>query len=259
MIPIAFNEQKELGRESRTQNLPPYKPRLTDILILIGAGILCAPVSMGICQAGIVRSNAATAAVILGTNGMFAMVFAHFLGGERMTSRKWFLLLLALAGLTFMICPWNLQPGNTFLGAALVLIGSMLFGLYTVIGKIIAKKMGAITQCCASVFSGAVVLWLFLLISGRPILSGVSDNIFLVAYAGIVVTGGGYLFMFLTIKNSSVQTSAISFFLKIALAPLLSVIILGESLPWNCLVGILCVLASSFLNLKKPVSKAIKD
>lgn len=252
LVPIALSEQKEARKLATEENRVPYKLTFVDALIVIGAGILCAPVSMGLCQAGIVRSNAATAAVILGTNGMFAMVFAHFLGGEKMSTRKWCLLLLAMVGLTFMICPWDLQPGNTILGAMLVLSGAMLFGLYTVIGKFAAKKMGAITQCCASIFSGAIVLLIFLIVSGRPVFDGVLDNIAVVIYAGIVVTGGGYLFMFLTIKHSNVQTSAISFFLKIALAPILSVVILGESLTWNCFVGILCVLTSSFLNLRRP-------
>lgn len=224
---------------------------LTPKLLLwcVGAGILCVPVSQGLIQVGIHITNAGTASVIVGANGMFSMVFAHFIVKERMTGRKWGLLALALVGLTFMICPWNLQPGNTLAGSLLVLLGSMLFGLYSVLGKIIGRSLGPITQCFVCLTGGYITLFFYLLATGAPILAGVAENIGIVVYAGVVVTCGGYLFMFLTIKHAGVQTSSVSFFLKIGFAPLLSVLILGESLTWNCYVGIVLVLISSFLNL----------
>lgn len=251
MIPLAAGEQRERNGELAAKGEPAYRPSVKDMITVIAAGIICVPLGMGSIQLGITMTNASTASVIVGTNGMFSMVFAHFIGGEKMSRTKWLYLLLALLGLTFMICPWDLQPGNTIGGSLLVLLGAMLFGLYTVIGKFAGRAMGSITQACSSMFLGNIVLLVFLLAAGRPVFADVPANIGVVLYAGVVVTCGGYLFMFLTIKHANVQTSAISFFLKIAIAPLLSVIILGEHLALNSYIGIACVLAASFLNLRE--------
>ncbi len=251
ILPIALNEQRERRKAVAEGTAEAYMVTVRDVLVVIAAGAMCVPVSMGIVQEGIIYSNAATAAVILGTNGMFSMVWAHFLAGERMTKSKVGYLCFALIGLLFMICPWDIQPGNTIKGTLMVLFGAMLFGLYTVIGKFAGKRMGSITQAVGSMYAGAVLQLLFVLVTGRPLLEGLADNLPVIIYAGIVVTGGGYLFMFLTIKHAGVQTSAVSFFLKIAIAPLLSVIVLGESLTWNCFLGITLVLISSYLNLKE--------
>ncbi len=256
MIPLAIGEQKERNAALKAEGEPAYRPSLKDILTVVASGIICVPLGMGSIQLGITMTNASTASVIVGTNGMLAMMFAHFIGGEKMSRTKWLYLLLALVGLTFMICPWNMQPGNTLVGSLLVLAGAMLFGLYTVIGKFAGRSMGSITQACSSMFIGNIFLWIFLLIAHRPVFANVPDNLGVVIYAGIVVTCGGYLFMFLTIKHANVQTSAISFFLKIAIAPLLSVIILSESLALNSYIGIACVLAASFLNLRENHRKA---
>jgi drug/metabolite transporter (DMT)-like permease len=250
ILPIAIGEQRERRKNAAKAGIPLQRITARDILIIIAAGAICVPLSMGIAQAGIIRSNAATAAVILGTNGMFSMVSAHFLAGERMTKSKVGYLFIALLGLLFMICPWDMQPGNTLAGALMVLFGAMLFGLYTVIGKFAGKRIGSITQAVGSLYAGAILQLIFILITDRPLFVGLSDNLPVMFYAGIVVTGGGYLFMFLTIKHAGVQTSAISFFLKIAIAPLLSVIVLRESLTWNCFLGIGLVLVASYLNLR---------
>ena len=251
MMPLAFGEQKERNAALIEVGKPAYRPTFKDMATVIAAGIICVPLGMGSIQLGIMMTNASTASVIVGTNGMFAMVFAHFIGGEHMSRTKWLYLLLALVGLTFMICPWDLAPGNTLAGSLLVLLGAMLFGLYTVIGKFAGRAMGSITQACSSMFLGNIVLLIFLLVARRPIFAGVPENLGVVLYAGIVVTCGGYLFMFLTIKHANVQTSAISFFLKIAIAPLLSVIVLSEHLELSSYIGIACVLAASFLNLRE--------
>lgn len=239
LVPIALQERK---------GQPPLRKK--DFLHFIGGGILCVPVSMSVTQLGIMYCNASTAGVILGTNGMFTMIFAYFLLKESFTKQKATALAIALVGLVFLICPWDMQPGNTLLGTGLVFFGSVTFGLYVAIGKLISRNTGAITQACLCMFSGAIVLLLLLLVSGKPIISGVPENIGIVLYAGIVVTGGGYLFLFLAIKHSDASTGSIAFFLKIVIAPLLSVIILKDVLAWNSYLGILLVLISSFINLR---------
>lgn len=238
LLPVTFSERNEYG---------PLKKEM--LLPILGSGIICVPISMLIAQIGIMHCNASTAGVILGTNGMFTMIFAYFFLKEEITKRKALALFIALIGLIFLICPWDMQPGNTLMGTLLALFGSATFGLYVVSGKTISKQLGSITQACLCMLSGALVLLFILLVLGKPIFDGVYENIGVILYAGIVVTGGGYLFLFLAIKHSDASTGSIAFFLKIVIAPLLSVIILKDTLNWNSLSGIALVLISSLINL----------
>jgi drug/metabolite transporter (DMT)-like permease len=104
-----------------------------------------------------------------------------------------------------------------------------------------------------------------LLVMNRPIIAGVTaDNIWMVLYTGIMITGLGYLFYFLAMEVSDAATASIVFFVKPALAPIIAVIALGEVVGINGLIGILLIFIGSYINLreqrtKKKGSKDEKD
>jgi len=248
LIPIAMQEYKTL------------RPQITkgDIGHILLAGIICVPASMTLLQLGIERCNASTASIIISSNVFFTMIFAHFMLGEKFTARKAKLLSLALVGLLFLIRPWDIQEGNTIEGTLISLLAAVLFAFYIVYGKKIGNKIGSIFQAFACLFSGSLILLVLLWIMDKPVWQGVPENIGIILYTGIVVTGFGYLFLFLGIKYSDASTGSIAFFLKIVIAPILSVIVLNDVLEWNSYIGIGLVLLSSYLNLrgvgKKPNS-----
>ncbi|MBQ1353061.1 MAG: DMT family transporter, partial [Firmicutes bacterium] len=76
-------------------------------------------------------------------------------------------------------------------------------------------------------------------------------NIWIVLYTSFAVTCLGYLFYFLAIKNSDAVTGSITFFLKIVIAPIMAVIVLGEHLMWNTYAGIVFMLLASFMNIRQ--------
>lgn len=227
------------------------KLTLKDWGYLLLLGILCIPVSMLSFQLGLEKSNASTAAVILSSNPIFTMIFAHFMSNELFTKRKLLVICICLAGLVMMIRPWDLQPGNSFEGALLVLVASISFGLYTVVGKNITKRVGIEAQTSISFLLGCAVLLVIILIMGKPVIAGVADNILIVIYASVFVTGCGYFFYFMAIKASDATTGGITFFLKIIIAPVLAAIVLSEALTWNTVIGILLMLLASFMNLRE--------
>ena len=76
-----------------------------------------------------------------------------------------------------------------------------------------------------------------------------SENVPVILYAGIMVTGVGYFFYFKAIELADASTGAFAFFLKPAIAPIIAVIVLKETILWNTVVGIAFVLAASLLNI----------
>lgn len=226
------------------------KLNASQMLYLLLLGIICVPCSMILFQFGVMNSNAATSAVLFCVNPIFTAVFAHFMNkNDKITLMKILSLSISIPGIIFMIRPWNIQPGNTLFGALLTIGAAVLFSLYSVLGTRSVKKIGAFAQTSISFLCGTFVLFLMLIVMNKPVFSGLSANIPIVLYIGIVVTGGGYLFYFLAIRYSNASTGSVTFLLKPALAPIIAVIILSESITWNMYIGIVLILLASWLNI----------
>ena len=235
------------------------KLNLKDYLYLLLLGTVCVPFSMMLFQFGVMYSNAATAAVIFCVNPIFVAIFAHFMNkNDKLSLIKTLAISLSLPGIILIIRPWDLQPGNTIQGALMSIGAAIIFGLYSVLGTRSVKKIGTFAQTSLSFLMGSLVLLLVLLIMNKPIISGISDNILIILYVSIVVTGGGYLFYFIAIRHSNATTGSVAFLLKPALSPIIAVIALSEKITWNMYIGIALILCASWLIIldKRRVDRA---
>lgn len=220
-----------------------------DLTALTGVGILGVTVSMSLFQLSVMMCNASTVSVLICINPFFTMIFAHFMTEEKLNKDKFTVLVIALAGIVFMLRPWDIQAGNSALGMGLMIAAAVVFGLYTVTGKVSQERLGPMAQTSISFLTGAAALLVIMLIMGRPVISGISDNIPVILYTGVVVTGLGYYCYFKSIELAGASTGAFAFFLKPAIAPIIAVIVLKETILWNTVVGIGLVLAASLLNI----------
>ena len=220
-----------------------------DFLELAGIGFIGVVVSMILFQLAVMNSNASTASVLFCVNPFFTMIFAHFFAGERMNRTKAVVIAIALIGILFMLRPWDVQEGNTILGMVQMILAALTFGIYTVAAKKSVQKIGAIAQTGISFVLGAFILMTITFMLGRPVIDETTENIEIILYTGILVTGGGYLFYFKAIELADAATGAFAFFLKPAIAPVIAVIVLGEHILWNTYIGIGLILAASLINI----------
>ncbi|MDD4122631.1 MAG: DMT family transporter, partial [Eubacteriales bacterium] len=122
-------------------------------------------------------------------------------------------------------------------------------------------RLRGITQTSISFILGTAVLLPILLLLQRPVFAGITtDNIGMILYIGIMITGLGYLTYFLSMEASDAATASIVFFVKPALAPIFAVIVLHEVISISGLLGILLILTGSYISLREQKSKMmIKD
>jgi len=81
-----------------------------------------------------------------------------------------------------------------------------------------------------------------------PLLKGISwQTLPLIIYISVFVTGLGYTSYFLAMENTSAVTASVVFFIKPALAPILALILIHESIGFNTLGGIIFILLGSSL------------
>lgn len=239
LLPFAIVQMRKRG----------VRLTIKDMLALAGVGILGVTISMSLFQISIMMCNASTVSVLICVNPFFTMIFAHFMTSEKLNAYKLIVLAIAITGIVFMLRPWDIQEGNSPLGMGLMIASAFVFGLYTVAGKVSQEKIGLMAQTSISFLLGAVVLLIVILFMGRPVVSGISDNVPIILYTGLVVTGLGYYCYFKAIELSDAATGSFAFFLKPAVAPVIAVIVLHETILWNTIAGIAFVLAASFLNI----------
>ena len=223
-----------------------------DYAYMLLLGVICICISMVFFQMGVMGANASTAAVIFCTNPMFTMIFAHFIANEGMTLKKALASAISIGGLILIINPLHMDPGNTLIGMAFSLIAAITFGLYSATGKVRIRRLGGLTQTSISFLLGSGALLILLLIMGKPIFSGIhADNLAVVIYVGIAVTGLGYLFYFLAMEKSNATMASLVFFVKPGIAPIIAVIVLNEQITPNMIAGILCIFIGSYLAMSK--------
>ena len=239
LVPPAYFESRKSG----------YRLNAKDVAWMALLGIVGIAVSMVAFQMGVLKCNASTAAPLFCTNPLFAMVIAHLFTTEKMDRLKWISFALGIVAAVFMIRPWDVQEGNTAAGMIIMIFAAVTFAAYSVMGKKSIARIGTYTQTSVSFIVGSLILLAVTAVLGHPIVSGVADNLAVVLYCGIVVTGIGYLFYFLAIRYSDASTGSITFFIKPAIAPVFAVIILHETVCWNTIVGIILLVAASVLTI----------
>jgi len=223
-----------------------------DWLYLFFLGTVGISISMPLMQISLIGINANLAAVIISSSPIFTMTFAHFVANDPFTKRKAVSLCLMILGLIVCSNPSKVISGDIdifYLGCAI--LGSVTFGFYSAYGKRRIARIGGITQNAMSFLLGSCVLLIMLLAAEIPIVAGISDfnNVAIVLYLGIVVTGLGYYFYLDIIENSSPSKAAVIFFLKPIIAPILAFIVLGEALSVNLVFGVILMLSGSYINL----------
>lgn len=232
-------------KELKARNI---KLKANDILFFLGLGVLSIVICMSFYQLAVLYTKASTVAVVFSTNPIFTIPFAFFILKESITKKTVVSLSLSVLGIIFILNP--LKFSSDFKGILLALLAAVTFSLYSVIGKLRVEKYGGFISNCFTFLLGDAVLFIGVLWFKIPIIHGInSSDIIQIIYLSIVGTGLGYVFYFLSMKETSAIAASTVFFIKPALAPILSLIILHETIPLNTLLGIIFILWGSYISI----------
>lgn len=203
-------------------------------------------VSMSFFQLAVLYTKASVVAVIFSTNFVFTIPFAMAILKEKPGKRTVPAIIASIAGILLIFNPFSASPDVK--GILLAFAAAVTFSLYGVIGKTGIQKYGGLILNSFSFIIGNLFLLLCIVIFKIPVISGVNaGNFIYVLYLGIFVTGIGYLCYFEAMKQTSAITASMVFFIKPALAPILSLFILSESIPVHSIMGILCIIGASLM------------
>jgi len=224
---------------------------------------------LGICGFGCVQltqvlalqlSPASDIALIATTTPLWITVLAWPMLGERPDLRAWLGFGLAIIGLGLIVWP---QGGNStavagqdrLLGAALYLVGSLLWALYNVVGKDVMARHNPLAPTAAACLIGTITLLPFAgweAASGQQIQITIAGGLALL-YTALLVTVVGYLVLFWAYRRASAAQVAVTMYLQPLAGVVLAWLWLGEPLGAWFLIGAAFVLVGvGLVTLRNP-------
>lgn len=221
-------------------------PSLKGITRLGMIGTLNVCLSMLLLQMAIHFGKASLAAVIISINPLFVSLFAYVILKERLRIAQVVGMLLALAGIALLVLSESELRRGTYtnlpLSIALAILASITFGLYTVLTKRSVADCGNMVTNSFSFIIGALVLFVFNLLSGKPMLPDQSmAGIGLTLYLGLFVTGIAYLLYFEAMKVLPANKASMYFFLKPFIAAALAWFLLDEKLGLYQIIAVMLI------------------
>lgn len=254
----------------RELNKLTYTLAKKDYLHFAFTGFLCIVVSMTFYTLSVSFLDAHVAGVLFCANTFFSMLLAHFFTEEKMNRPMLFAVCLSFVGFIVLINPLHFK--GSLLGVVIVLISALSFSFYALVGKILYKDapFKAATITSHSFLFGVAELFVLILISRTapvagtlkaagldvfasiPILQGIqSDNLPILFYISVFVTGLGFASHLFAVETNPVAVSSLVFFVKPVLSPIMAALFLGDTIYKNEIAGILVIAVASGLILSE--------
>ena len=234
-----------------------FRIRLHDFWIFIGTGLIsftlftvCNQISMRLCSLSI-------AAALLYTSPAFIMIFSAIIFRERLTYQK----LIAIAVTVFgcFLVSGLLTPGALISvpGILAGIASGLCYGLYSIFGKFGVEKYDSLTVTFYTFLLATAASVPFADFASMPTVFASADHvIWLVLSFGPITCLLPYLFYTAGLGGVEPGTAGILATLEPVVSALLSVMIFGEAMNWQKVLGMVCILGSVLIvNLKPKQTK----
>ncbi|GBF27087.1 putative inner membrane transporter YedA [bacterium MnTg02] len=153
--------------------------------------------------------------------------------------------LLGLAGVILIVGVNALDGFGQNIAAQLaVLSGAMLYGLAAIYGKRFADLPPSVTAACTMIWAAVILIPMSLVIDRPWTLSPSGASVCAALALAIFSTAGALIIYFRLIKTIGSMGVASQAYLRIGVSVLLGMILLGESVDWSVVLGLLAVAMS---------------
>ena len=162
-------------------------------------------------------------------------------------------MVVSLIGVVVIFNPVQMTAGITgsrdIIGIMFALAAAIVWSLFTVISKMRIHMYGGYVFNFFAFSFGVIFILIILLVTGRPIVHGITPKaIYILLYMGIFIKAIGYIFYLGAIRLTSAVTASMVFLIKPALATILSIILLGEKIEFNIILGIAFIVVGSCIS-----------
>lgn len=233
---------------------PVWKEHIKYFLL---SGVIGYSVSTGLVLISNDLLGATMSSLINSANPVFIMLFALILLRERLTRGKLLGILCALCGVALVV---GIESGSS---SAAGLICSVLGVILWALGSVSLRK---ITQhyepeqvaCSCLVISLPFCLVGALAETGGKIPAVEPISVICLLYAGLICTGVANLLWNKCLSRMDASTCSMFYPLQPMFSALLGVVLLGEAITWNLIVGGIVIFAGVIIGLRPAKSPALR-
>lgn len=211
---------------------------------------------------GLEMTTVVNATLLSTTIPIFALLVSIILGFDRLTYTKVLGVVLAAAGVVYLIDPARADfSGSTTIGNLLIIANSICYAAYIAISKDMVKRYGALTVITwMFVFGSVITTPLGFYFSTGPGLESPTNSVWLaVLYIILIPTVGAYYLNAWALARVEPSTVAVYIYLQPLIAAALAPLILGERWNPRTWVAMILIFAGVVVVTRREKSRAIED
>ncbi len=235
------------------KNTFAFKPSALPLMLLAGALVAAYQVAFfaAIPQVGV---SIATLIALCTAPVIVAVVTA--VHARRAPSRMLLLALAAAIAGTLLLVQINpaASGSNPLLGVLLALLSATLYACNALLGGRMGNQAHPLQTVLIGFAFGAVLLFVFALLSTTPVLVYPPTGWLMLVYAGVFTTGVAYALFYTGVKTTSATAASIATLMEPLTATVLAVLIFGEALSPAALIGGALLVLAMVLLLRAPSS-----
>jgi drug/metabolite transporter (DMT)-like permease len=194
--------------------------------------------------------SAGTGALILFAAVQITMIAVGLHRGERPELSEWLGLIIAIAGLVYLVYPGITAPSTV--GSVLMTAAGIAWGIYSLRGRGVSDPIGATADNfirTVPLTVGAALAWL-------PTLTLTRMGFFWAALSGSITSGVGYVIWYAALRGLTATRAAIVQLAVPVLAALGGVVVLSEAITLRLVVSAVVILGGVGLALSRHRSVA---
>ena len=225
-----------------------------DYLKLAAMSLVAVTANQLLFVTGLSLTKASNTSLLAVTIPIFTLAVGSIVGAEKLKRVKIVGILLAAAGVIFLIDPRNASfSSQTTLGDMMVILNSLSYGIYVAISKEIVTRNGAFRSIMwIFVFASVICVPLGAVSFSAVDVSTVTPGIWLlILYVAVVATTAPYFLNAWALARVNPSTVAVFVYLQPLIGFLLAVIFLGERIDSTFAVAAALIFTGVFLVVKK--------
>ncbi|HCV43977.1 MAG TPA: hypothetical protein DGH68_10875 [Bacteroidetes bacterium] len=211
-----------------------------DYALIFWLSVLAIPINQFCFLMGMSYTLPSNAALLYGTTPIVVLLFSRWLLHERLTRRKTAGVVVGFVGVAIVIFERGVNVSAGFVVGNLVIFGGVLaWSLYTVFGKRLIVKYGALEASCLTMIVGTI---LFIPIGIVPATKFPFDtlstsNWLEILYLGIITSVFAYYLWYYALGRIEASKVALFAYLQPILTTILAVLLLGQDITFAFVLG----------------------
>ena len=226
-------------------NRPLLPSRNAVLLTLVGGSFLA--IDLVLWQIALLTTSATNATLLANIAPLWVALGALILFRENLGSYFWLALVLALAGMTFVVGGGTHQFGKFNNGDLLAVGASLFYGLYFLVTQRVRAGMDTLTFLALSITSGVTLSFAVCVALRAPLAGFNARSWAALAALGLLSHFCGYLAINYALGHMPATPVSVILLANPVITAVLAIPLLGEPLSWQQIIGGTLVFAGIYL------------